>query len=267
VQNFNKITSQHNDRIKLVRSLQMQPKARRTEEKIVLEGTRLISDAMQGGAVPSFVLVTEEASAAGSATGTLLEQLQRVGTDVYEISQDLLLYVSDTHTPQGLLAVFPMPKLDVPTAVKLALILDGVSDPGNFGTILRTAAAAGVEIVVLAPGSVDPFNPKTLRGGMGAHFRLPIRRLTWGEIADHYGALPLYIADAQGTKEYSAVDWKQPAALIIGSEAHGAGGVSENLPDLELTSIRIPMTAGAESLNAAMATGVILFEAMRQRSI
>ncbi len=257
------ITSQQNERVKLVRALQTQPKTRRTEEKIVLEGVRLINDALDSGAIPSFAFYTAEAAQPDRPTFQLYEALRTLGTDLLEVAPDIMTYVSDVETPVGLLAVFPMPKLDIPANIQLALILDGIADPGNLGTVLRSAAGAGVDMVVLAPNSVDPFNPKVLRGAMGAQFRLPIRRLTWAEIEEHYAAIPIYLADASGDMAYTSVNWREPAALIIGSEAEGADAHARRIAR---TTINIPMASGAESLNAAVAASVIMFEALRQRS-
>jgi TrmH family RNA methyltransferase len=259
------ITSQQNDRVKLVRALQSQPKTRRTEEKIVLEGARLINDALDSGAIPNFIFHTADAIQPEHASAAALyTQLQGLGVDVFDVAPEIMTYVSDTQSPQGILAVFPMPKLELPAMINLALILDGIADPGNLGTILRSAAAAGADLVILAPASVDPFNPKVIRGAMGAHFRLPIRRLTWSEIREYYGAkTPIYVADASGDMHYTAVDWHAPAAVLIGGEAHGP---EEDARALAKAQIRIPMASGAESLNAAMAASIILFEARRQRT-
>jgi TrmH family RNA methyltransferase len=127
---------------------------------------------------------------------------------------------------------------------------------------LRTAAAAETDVVILLPGCVDPYNPKVLRGGMGAHFRLPILSLTWPHIVAQYPDLPLYVADAAGTLTYDAVDWRQPAGVIIGGEARGA---QDTAYQHAAAAISIPMGNRFESLNAAMATAIILFECRRQR--
>ncbi|HLU08834.1 MAG TPA: RNA methyltransferase, partial [Oceanobacillus sp.] len=141
-------------------------------------------------------------------------------------------------------------------------ILDNLRDPGNMGTILRTAAAAGVEVVLLSPGSVDAYNPKVLRGGMGAHFRIPVLEASWTRIAVYCRDLTVYLADMQGDVTYDAADWQQAWALIIGSEAHGE---SEEASALARQRVYIPMVSETESLNAAVAAGIILFEAARQR--
>jgi TrmH family RNA methyltransferase len=141
------------------------------------------------------------------------------------------------------------------------LILDALGDPGNLGTILRTAAAAGVEVVLLAPGCVDPYNDKALRAGMGAHFRVPVIPQSWDKIAATCDGLAVYLAAMDGDLAYDAADWSSAWALIVGSEAHGA---SEQAAELAHQRVYIPMAAETESLNAASAAAVILFEAARQ---
>ncbi len=256
------ITSLHNDKVKQIRALQSAGKTRRTEKRIVLEGARLIGDALDSGAIPFYALYGGEAveTPAGAA---LLERLKSQAVECVEAAPDVMAHAADTQTPQGWLAVFPLPALIPPSAPTLALILDGVADPGNLGTILRTAAAASVDLVILAPGCVDAFNPKSLRGGMGAHFRIPLRRIGWKTILDEYGALPMYLAEADATTPYTAVDWRAPCAVIIGGEAHGADSAAQGAAAQQFT---IPMASGAESLNAAAAAAVILFEVRRQRA-
>ena len=129
-----------------------------------------------------------------------------------------------------------------------------------MGAILRTAAAAGVDVVILSPGCTDPYNPKVLRSGMGAHFRIPIVEASWEEIEAYCETHAIYAAAGGGTTDYTAVDWTQPWGLIIGSEAHGVGQQATELAD---ALIYIPMANETESLNASIAAAVILFEAKR----
>jgi RNA methyltransferase, TrmH family len=137
-----------------------------------------------------------------------------------------------------------------------------VRDPGNLGTILRSAEAAGAGQTLLAPGTVDLYNPKVVRGAMGAHFRLPVASLAWPAIAERFAGRAVWLADAAGDVAHDAVDWLAPSALIVGGEAAGAG---EEAAGLATGRVRIPMDGGAESLNAAMAATVLLFEIARQR--
>ncbi|MCS6911107.1 MAG: RNA methyltransferase, partial [Anaerolineales bacterium] len=141
-------------------------------------------------------------------------------------------------------------------------VCDRIADPGNLGTILRTADAAGVEAVFLAPGTVDAYNPKVVRAAMGAHFHLPVLATTWEELHMQLRGLTAWLADSAGGERYDRVDWTQPHALIIGSEAEGP---SEAAHRFAAQRVHIPMPGRAESLNAAVAAGVLMFEAARRR--
>ncbi|MGB1252652.1 MAG: TrmH family RNA methyltransferase, partial [Candidatus Promineifilaceae bacterium] len=157
----------------------------------------------------------------------------------------------------------PVVKIGLPPRPNLLLILDQIQTPGNLGTMLRTAAAAGVDGVVLAPGCVDLFNPKVLRGSMGAHLRLGVISAEWGQIETLTNDLNVYAAIVTSAINYTAPDWRQPSALIVGNEANGIGEQAKRLSK----GVTIPMSAETESLNAAMASGIILFEASRQRRL
>lgn len=190
----------------------------------------------------------------------LLELLRRMGVEPLLVNDAVMAHVSETQQPQGIVGVFPLPRVRLPEMLKRILILDAIRDPGNLGTILRTAAAAGVEAVLLSPTCVDPYNPKALRAGMGAHFRVALAEMNWEEIADVCQHSTIYMADGGGEARYDAVDWREAWALIIGGEAYGAGEAARQLAQ---TRICIPMAAETESLNAAAAAGVILFEAAK----
>lgn len=248
------ITSTQNNRVKLAHQLQAKARLRRKERKIVLEGVRLVSDAIAVGQRPIFVLYTAQ-----HADYELIALLQDRSVDLLPVSDDVMRYMSDTQNPQGIIGVFPLPAPNVPEHPQSVLILDAIQEPGNMGTILRTAAAAGVQVVILGPGCVDPYNPKVLRSGMGAHFRIPIFEASWAEIRTYCEDRTVFLAAGDGDLEYTEADWLNEWALIIGNEAHG---VSNALPGQR---ILIPMADTTESLNAAVATGVILFEAQRQK--
>ncbi|MEP7289596.1 MAG: RNA methyltransferase [Chloroflexota bacterium] len=258
------ITSLQNERVKLIRALQSSGKSRRKENRVALEGVRLVADALAVGSVPDFVLYTADAIAGDQPGSRLFADLQQRGVTCLEASGEVFAHAAETQSPQGIIAVVPLPELPIPTKITLALILDGIADPGNLGTILRTAAAAGADLVILAPHCVDAFNAKVLRSGMGAHFRIPVVRRSWPDIARDYGeTLAIYLADAHGETRYDNVDWKIPSAVIIGSEAHGA---DQQALQVIKGGISIPMANAAESLNAAAATSAILFEIQRQRN-
>jgi TrmH family RNA methyltransferase len=254
------IISTQNERIKYVRSLARR-RVRQREGRFVVEGTRLVGEVLRAGAQPALVLYTE-AWAASLPAQRLLPSLSQAGDGAWLVSEAVLAACADTRTPQGILAV--VPSLHLPPRPGLILILDQLRDPGNLGTILRSAEAASVGQVILAPGTVDAYNPKVVRGAMGAHFRLPLADLDWPAIAGRVADRAVWLATARRAAEaaYDEVDWTRPSALIVGGEAAGAGGQAAALAT---GRVHIPMAGDVESLNAAMAAAVILFEAARQQ--
>ncbi len=251
------ITSVQNEKVKLAKVLQGAAKVRRKEGLIVLEGVRLVRDAMLAGNKPAFLL-----TAPTFQDETVFGLARAHGVKLLDMDDAVMQHVSDTQQPQGILGVFPMPKAALPDPLRHVLILDSIRDPGNLGTILRTAAAAGVGAVLLSPTCADPYNPKALRGGMGAHFRVVVANMEWEQIDAVCQGKAVYMADGTGDTLYDAADWSGDWALIIGSEAHGGG---DSARKLATRLIRIPMAANTESLNAAVAAGVILFEATHKQ--
>lgn len=227
----------------------------------MVEGVRLLEEALNSGVVPELVLVNET-QLAGTERGKAL--LQRLATIGYvSTTPAVLKKVAETETPQGVVASVPIPEpAGMESQSAVALLVDGVQDPGNLGTILRTAEAAGARPVLLAPNTVDVYSPKVVRAGMGAHFRLPLLVATWPEIATALSGRRVWLAEAQGGTPYYEVDWTEPAALIVGNEARGVG---PEAAALATGSVTIPMVGPTESLNAAVAAAVILFESLRQR--
>lgn len=255
------ITSTHNPKIQSIRKLQAQSQARREEQLFVAEGVRLCEEALAAGWPARLVIYTDDLSQRGVA---LLEGFAAQGAALEQVSGQVLRSASDTQTPQGILAVLPQRSLPLPVPLELAFIPDNVRDPGNLGTMLRTAEAAGVGSVLLPPGTADVFAPKVVRAAMGAHFRLPIYALDWGEI-EHLvqsAGLRVIVATADAGTDYTRADLRSPFALVVGSEAEGAGPKAHLLADEQ---VRISMPGQAESLNAAVAAGIILFESARQR--
>ena len=251
------ISSTRNKRVKTVKALRTKARLRRGEKKLVLEGDRLIGDALQSGGHPDLALYAPE-----RADYELIARLQNRDCRLLPVSHEVLRYVSDTQGAPGIVAVFHIPKPPLPNPVARALILDAVREPGNLGAILRSAAAAGADIAILAPDCVDPYNSKVMRAGMGAHFRLPIVEASWAEIRAYCADLEICAADADGECAYTDVNWVQPWALIIGNEARG---VSKAARSISSFGVSIPMSRDTESLNAAAAAAVILFETQRQR--
>jgi len=264
------ITSLSNAKVKLVRGLQSRRSVRYREKLMVAEGTRLVQEALLAGRSPRFVFHT--ADWASTPVGlAMLESLAESAAPALLVSDKVMAGCTDTNTPQGILAVLPISHIIPPAAPTFVLVIDRLRIPGNLGTILRTAAAAGVELVLLPPGNIDPFNPKVVRGGMGAHFRLAILRPKWAEIRERLTELDIWLASAGEGVPHDQVDWSRPLALIVGGEASGAGEFATSLVAPSANSscsrgqVHIPMSGGMESLNAAVATGVLLFEIARQR--
>lgn len=252
------ITSTQNERVRYIRSLARR-RVRQREGRFVVEGTRLVDEVVRAGIQPALVFYTQ-AWAESPAGQELLPLLRPADEGNWLVSEAVLAGCADTQSPQGVLAVVPFVRLQ--PRQDLLLILDQVRDPGNLGTILRSAEAAGTGQVLLAPGTVDLYNPKVVRGAMGAHFRLAVTSLDWPAIREQVAGRAVWLADASGEVTYETVDWTLPSALIVGGETAGAGVAAAALAT---GRVSIPMAGGAESLNAAMAATVILFEAARQR--
>lgn len=257
------ITSVQNARVKAARKL-TERKERYAAGLLLAEGVRLIDDAWQSGVRPVALFYEPESVAANPAAAQLLAILAAAGCECLPCAPAVFATLASTVTPQGMVAVLPLPlQQSLSYPLDLALVLDGVRDPGNAGALLRSAAAAGVQVAIFGPGCVDPFNDKVLRAGMGAHFRLPVRVcINWLQVRQALGdGLQLYLAEAGAALAYDAVNWRQPSALIIGGEAGGAGADAR----AAATAIAIPMQSAVESLNAAVAGSILLFEAARQR--
>ena len=253
------ITSTQNSKIKLVRALLGRAKERHDANAFVVEGVRLVDEAVNSNWGFQFALYDESLNEKGKS---LVERLKLGGVEVEEVSESVMKSLSETETPQGILAVVEISNLSISKSLNFVLILDQIRDPGNLGTLLRTAAAAGVQAVLLPPETTDAFAPKVVRAGMGAHFRLSIHSMTWEEIRAQIKDLQIYLADMDG-KSCWETDLRPPLALIIGGEAEGA---SEEARKLATHKISIPMAGNVESLNAGVAGSVLMFEVVRQRS-
>jgi len=252
------IHSLSNTKVKLVRALHRRA-GRQREGLVIAEGVRLIEEILRTGVQPVLSFCTE----AGQQNPRTTSLSETYGWRPLLATPTIMQAMSNTVSPPGLLAVFPMPRLPIPAHPTLLLVLDQVREPGNVGTILRAALAAGVDAVLLAAGSGDVYNPKALRAGMGAHYRLPIaQNLSWDEIGVALGDVQSVLADPHAGTSYQAVDWLRPSALIVGGEAFGAG---TQAMERSCQQVAIPMAHDVESLNTAVATGIILFEAARQR--
>lgn len=256
------ITSPSNARIKAARKL-LRRRHREQQGLLLLEGVRLIQDLVATGVMP-VELFCDPDQIQGNATALdLVERLRSAGVTPIDCAPAVFAALTETVSPQGVAAVAPLPRLALPQPSTFALILDRLRDPGNAGTLLRSAEAAGVDLVIFGPETVDPFNDKAVRAGMGAHFRVPLRSCDrWDDVMALLAPeQTLYLAQAHAPLPYDAVAWAEPAALVVGGEADGAGPEARQVA----IPVSIPMAGAAESLNAAVAGAIILFEAARQR--
>lgn len=252
------ISSPQNPKIQLVRSLLTQPSAIRKEKAFVAEGVRLVEEGFKERYPAQFILFSDQLSERGME---LIKSLSS-SYETFQVDADLLRQLSDTETTQGILAVFDLNTIPLPTDPDFLVIADGIRDPGNLGTLLRTSEAAGVQGVLLSPGTTQAFAPKVVRAAMGAHFRLPILACSWDEIAHVCSEVTIYDADMQGAIPLWQADFKQPLAILIGSEAEGSGEQARNISS---KSVHIPMPGRSESLNAGLAGAILIFEVVRQR--
>jgi len=194
----------------------------------------------------------------------ITEELKNKGIPLHFLTENVMTFVSDLDTAPGLiLRADRPPPIPAPPTAKLFVLLDGLQSPANAGAILRVAEASGVEAVGALPGTVDLWAPKALRASSGSAFRLPLFRLeNPGDL--RRADLTYLVADARGEADYTDIDWKRPTVLLLGGE--GAGPRPEGLAGLNLQRVRIPMAGKTESLNVAVAAGILLMEARRQRT-
>jgi TrmH family RNA methyltransferase len=255
------ISSSQNPKVQWVRRLQSKPRERKTERVFVVEGVRLLEEVQQSSWQVECIFYDENLSERGMH---LVSSYQTHNMQVEAVSSRVMRSMSDTKSPQGILAVVHKQFLPIPEQLDFILILDQIRDPGNLGTILRSAAAAGVQTVFSTPGTADLFSPKVLRSGMGAHFRLPLRDSNWEAIKSQidHSKMHCYLASVDGGEIYHQADFNSPLALIIGGEAGGASQIAYQVAE---SLVHIPMSGGIDSLNASVSAGILLFEITRQR--
>ncbi len=272
------ITSPSNPRISTLRELHT-AKGRKKSGLFLMEGLHLLEALLDAQIVPYEVYYQSEVLQRTAHGRSLLNRLIHASSlapeQLIEVSERVIESLGVTQTSQGVVCVLSIdtfhPELARarrPEASRAALlVLDELADPGNMGTILRTALAADVDEVLLTPDCADCYSPKVVRAASGAHIALPIAiNLSWDAIAERITLhckeeRRVFLAEAGSPHLYFEQDLKGPFALIIGNEAHGP---SQEARTLATVPIAIPLANGVESLNAAMATGIVLFEALRQ---
>lgn len=258
------ITSETNQQIKEIIRLQKQSKYRHKTFQFVAEGVRMVKEAAESGCLKKIYI-----------SDFVIEKMQETLTEFLEkypyeeISDKIFQKISDTVTTQGILCIAEIPEHNLETVLDdkkhMWLLLDGVRDPGNLGTIMRTAEGAGMSAVIMSKGTVDLFNPKTIRSTMGAVFRMPF--IYVDDLADIVEKIKnkgydVYGTAMKGSVVYDKPDYTKGAGIVIGSEADG---LSNSIMKHMSGFIRIPMEGGIESLNAAVAAAVVMYEAARQR--
>jgi TrmH family RNA methyltransferase len=257
------ITSNQNPKVKRVRELLAKRSERDSSAAFVVEGVRLVEEVLASLWSVELVLFSGQLSLRGQK---ILTDLANTGVDIEEIAAHVMDGLTDTETSQGILAVIQRREIAFPDGGDFFVIADGIRDPGNLGTLIRTCAAAGVDGLILTPGSVDPFAPKVIRAGMGAQFRLPIQTADWNTIASELHSRPepvrMLLSDVEGGQPAWQANLRTPLALVIGSEAEGVSATARQAAD---DRIHIPMPGHSESLNAAIAAGILIFEVVRQR--
>ena len=262
-----KITSRDNSLLRRARAV----RDGKVKESIFVEGLRLCEEALSSGLKIEAAIYSEEIARKERAA-ELIERLEATSEKSASVSEKLLESISYTKTPQGIvvLAVRPMLAKDEfkarQSASPLLVVMHGINNPVNVGAIIRTAEAAGVTGIIATAGTVDPFSPKALRGAMGSAFRLPIwtganysEVVSWCVRRD----VRTICADIEGERSFTEIDWVGPSALIVGPESTG---LSSNEIASADEAVRIPMEGSVESLNVAVATAVVLYEAHRQRA-
>lgn len=260
------ITSRDNSLLRHARAV----RDGKVNDSVFVEGLRLCEEALNSRLEIEAAIYSEQIARKERAA-RLIEQFGQRCEKVEAVSEKLLESISYTKTPQGIVVIAARPandeasfKLKQPASPFL-VILHGINNPVNVGAILRTAEAAGVTGVIVTANTSDPFSPKALRGAMGSAFRLPIWKganfedlIAWCATS----GVSTFSAAASGLKPYTEVDWSGPCALIVGPESSGLSAAEIAAAD---DAVSIPMQGSVESLNVAVATGILLYEATRQR--
>jgi TrmH family RNA methyltransferase len=262
------ITSRDNALVKHARAV----RDGRVRELIFVEGIRLCEEAVNASLAIQDVICSEKL--AGDERGVrLLDDLKSVSRQTTFVSPSVFASISDTKTPQGILALASRPETDRSALIRNALeaplivIMHRINNPSNAGAILRASEAAGTSAAILTEGTTDIFSPKALRGAMGSSFRLPLwtgarfqEALDW--CVEH--RIHTVCADLRAERTHTEINWVRPSALILGAEATGLTTAEMLAAD---EAMRIPMREPVESLNVAVAAAIVLYEAARQRAV
>jgi TrmH family RNA methyltransferase len=262
------LTSKDNPLLKTIR-LVVSGARRAPAQFVAAEGIRVLEEVERSRALIEAVVFSEDFGIAPREK-ILFNRWITVGLPLYRVNKTLFQSISTVGSPQGAIALVNVPHATLesapPAPNALVLLACAVQDPGNLGTLIRTAAAAGANLVATTRGTVSARNPKAIRSSAGAFFRLPLAEHVGPQVFRLYCEqrfIRMYRTDACKGTAHTEADLASPSAILLGNEG---GGISDDLfPDLP--SIRIPMASGVESLNVAAAGAILLFEAQRQRGI
>ena len=256
------ITSKDNELIKHIKKLK-EKKYRDEFGEFIVEGVKMIEEAIHEKAKIKYIIVCDDCKTENSMTPEQLYDIAKL--DCIYVSEKIFSAITDVKTPQGILAVIEKPaktenKIDY--RAQNFLILDNIQDPGNMGTILRTADSLNMKQIIVSPGSADCYNSKVVRSTMGAIFRVNVIERDLEKVIQEMKKreIKIYSTDLKTNKTIYDVDYKK-TAVVIGNEANG---VSQKVLELSDKKIKIPMKGKTESLNAAVATGIILYEINRR---
>lgn len=267
------ISSSTNSRVKQIVQWQNKAKKRREDGIFLAEGVKMYEEAPLDDVVEVYISEAMEGKLKEPTRDErdifIWKKLSQTGYEV--VTDDVFAKMSDTQTPQGILSVLKRPVYELQTLLKqknpLFVILENLQDPGNLGTIIRTGEGAGITGVIMSAQTVDIFNPKTIRATMGSIYRVPF--VYTEDLQDtinrlHKAGVHTYAAHLQGKTYYSEVSFKEPTAFLIGNEGNG---LTKETADRAEGYIKIPMEGQVESLNAAVATALLMYEAHRQRTV
>ncbi|WP_282141445.1 TrmH family RNA methyltransferase [Cytobacillus oceanisediminis] len=242
------IQSAKNPKIKEWKKL-LTKKERDKTETFLVEGFHLVEEALKANQIAEIIISENKDMPPGWDYGDI---------PVTMVTEEIIGQLADTETPQGIIAVCSQEPSSEEVKGKRFLLIDAVQDPGNLGTMIRTADAAGIDAVIVGEGSVDAYNPKVLRSAQGSHFHLPVLR---GNLSDWIGRLkeskvPVYGTALENAREYTKYESSDSFALLVGNEGNG---VNKELLANTAANLYIPIFGKSESLNVAVAAGILLY--------
>lgn len=258
--NLKAINSKENSIIKEVKKLNIK-KYRMENKRFLIEGNRFVEEALKSEFDIPYIFVSESSIEKIEENSNLAKS----NTEIYLLNDKLMKYICNTQTPQGIAAVIDMnEEIDLDTSEGVYILVDRIQDPGNMGTIIRTAHAIGAKGVILTKGSVDVYNDKTLRSTMGSIFKVPVIHDDNGSVVDNLrkNGYELIVSTLSASESFFDVDLTGKILLAVGNEGNG---ICKEIIDLADKNVKIPMSGDAESLNVAVAAAVMMYEVLRQK--